>query len=77
MDDDPDLLQQVRDSLVSGAGRFEIDGAGTGAEALICAAEARAEGCPYALLFAAPGPPPPGPACTPWPGCGRRIRCWR
>jgi len=58
MDDDPDLQQQVRDSLARAAGRFEIDGAGAGAEALTCAAEARAQGRPYALVFAAPGAPP-------------------
>jgi len=58
MDDAPDLRRQVRDSLASAAGRFEIDSAGMGAEALACAAKARAEGRPYALVFAAPGPPP-------------------
>jgi len=61
MDDDPDLLRQVRASLASVAGRFEIAGAGTGAGALLCAAEARAQGRPYALVFAAPGPPPARP----------------
>jgi len=58
MDDDPDLQQQVRDSLARAAGRFEVHGAGAGANALSCAAEARAQGRPYALVFAAPGPPP-------------------
>jgi signal transduction histidine kinase/ActR/RegA family two-component response regulator len=61
MDDGPDLQQQVRDSLACAAGRFEIVGAGTGTEALLCAAAARAEGRPYALIFAAPGPPPARP----------------
>jgi len=58
MDDAPDLRRQVRDSLACAAVRFEIDGAGLGAEALACAAKARAEGRPYAMVFAAPGPPP-------------------
>jgi PAS domain S-box-containing protein len=58
MDDDPDLQQQVRESLTRAAQPFEIDGAGAGAGALICAAEARAQGRPYGLVFAAPGPPP-------------------
>jgi DNA-binding NtrC family response regulator len=58
MDDDPDLQQQVRDSLARPAGRFEVDGAGAGANALSGAAGARAQGRPYALVFAAPGPPP-------------------
>ena len=61
MDDDPDLQRQVRDSLGADAPRFAIEGAGTGAEALIGAAEARAEGRPYALVFAAPGAPPARP----------------
>ena len=58
MDNAPDLQRQVRDSLACGPGRFEIVGAGTGAEGLNCAAAARAERRPFALLFAAPGPPP-------------------
>jgi DNA-binding NtrC family response regulator len=58
LDDAPDLRRQVRDSLASAAVRFEIDCAGLGAEALACAAKARAEGRPFALVFAAPGPPP-------------------
>jgi PAS domain S-box-containing protein len=61
MDDDPDLRQQVRESLASCAGRFEVDGAGIGAEAVAGAAQARADGRPYTLLFAAPGPPPSRP----------------
>jgi len=58
VDDDPDLLRQVRDSLAGSARVFQIEAAGTGPEALICAAEARAEGHPYALVFAAPGAAP-------------------
>jgi PAS domain S-box-containing protein len=61
MDDDPDLQRQARESLGASAPRFEIEGADTGAEALVCAAEARAEGRPYALVLAAPGPPPVRP----------------
>lgn len=58
VDDSPDLAQQVRDSLARAGGLFEIDGAGLGAAASVCAAAARAEDRPYALVFAAPGPPP-------------------
>jgi len=58
MDDAPDLLQQVRDSLALDAGGFEVEGAGAGEEALVCAAAARAQGRPYTLVFAAPGPSP-------------------
>ncbi len=61
MDEDPDLQRQVRDSLGGGAVRFEIEDAATGAEALSCAAKARAEGRPCQLIFAAPGPPPARP----------------
>jgi PAS domain S-box-containing protein len=58
MDEGLDLRQQIRDSLSAAAGRFEIDAAAPGTEALACAAEARAKGRPYAVVFAAPGPPP-------------------
>jgi PAS domain S-box-containing protein len=58
MDDGPDLREQVRVCLDSATVGFEVDAAGLGAEALACAAEARANGRPYALVFAAPGPPP-------------------
>jgi DNA-binding NtrC family response regulator len=61
VDDGPDLRQQVRASLAPAPGRFEIDSAGPGAEALACAAKARAEGRPYEVVFAAPGPPPGRP----------------
>jgi PAS domain S-box-containing protein len=61
MDEDPDLQRQVHDSLDGAAVRFEIEAAATGAEALHCAAKARAEGRPCQLIFAAPGPPPTRP----------------
>jgi CheY-like chemotaxis protein len=58
MDDGPDLRRQVRESLASAAGCFEIAAAAPGPEALACAAEARAKGRDYAVVFAVPGPPP-------------------
>jgi DNA-binding NtrC family response regulator len=58
MDDAPELLQQIRDCVALRAGGFEVEGVGAGEEALVCAAAARTQGRPYALVFAAPGPPP-------------------
>ena len=58
LDDGPDLLPQVQESLARAGDCFEIDGASPGEATLACAATAREEDRPYALVFAAPGPPP-------------------
>jgi PAS domain S-box-containing protein len=58
IDDNPDIHAQVRQSLASGDGFFEIDCVRQGAEGLACAGQARAAGRPYAVVFVDAGPPP-------------------